>query len=203
MEKVKILYEELRREEEVLKQEEGSLKDSDAAKLKQQEIELTDKKEGAEREAAEKRKQEGEKEERYREIEGKQKKQKQDNELLWEEITAHLAEMEEALGDIPFDDFAFLKKELMEEPEKEQAFQSHSKLLGEYVKRVEKGKEVLFEEKTVRRAMTESCRRWTACGENRSRGKENCASMKPCSRRQRTNGSRDSINGRRSISSCI
>lgn len=147
LEKEKTLYEELRREEEVLKQEEGSLKDSDAAKLKQQEIELTDQKEGAEREASEKRRQEQEKEERYREIEGKQKKQKQENELLWEKIITYLAEMEEALGDIPFDDYAFLKKELLEEPEKEQAFQSHSRLLGEYVRRVEKGREVLFEEK--------------------------------------------------------
>lgn len=148
LEEEKTRYEELRREEEVLKQEEGSLQDSDAAKLKRQELELAGKKEEAEEEIAGKRTQEQEKDDRRREIESRQKKQKEQNELLWEEIETNLAEMEETLGDIPFDDFAFLKKELLEEPQKEQAFQSHSRLLGEYVKRVEKGREVLFEEKS-------------------------------------------------------
>lgn len=148
LEEEKVKYEELRREEEVLKQEEGSLQDSDAAKLKRQEIELTGKKEEAERESAEKRKQEQEKEDRYREIENRQKKQKVQNELLWKEIESGLTQMEESLGEIPFDDFAFLKKELLEDPQKEQAFQSHSRLLAEYTGRVEKGREVLFEEKS-------------------------------------------------------
>lgn len=148
LEEEKTRYEELRREEEVLKQEEGSLQDSDAAKLKRQELELAGKKEEAEEEIAGKRTQEQEKDDRRREIESRQKKQKEQNELLWEEIETNLAEMEETLGDIPFDDFAFLKKELLEDPQKEQAFQSHSRLLGEYVKRVEKGREVLFEEKS-------------------------------------------------------
>lgn len=148
LEEEKTRYEELRREEEVLKQEEGSLQDSDAAKLKRQELELAGKKEEAEEEIAGKRTQEQEKDDRRREIESRQKKQKEQNELLWEEIETNLAEMEETLGDIPFDDFTFLKKELLEEPQKEQAFQSHSRLLGEYVKRVEKGREVLFEEKS-------------------------------------------------------
>ena len=148
LEEEKTRYEELRREEEVLKQEESSLQDSDAAKLKRQEIELAAKKAEAEGEAAEKRKQEQEKEDRYREIESRRKKQEEQNERLWEEIEAYLAEMEETLGDIPFDDFTFLKKDLLEEPQKEPEFQSHSKLLGEYMKRVEKGREVLFEEKS-------------------------------------------------------
>lgn len=148
LEREKVCYEELRREEEVLKQEESSLKDSDAAKLKQQEMDLLDEKSGVEEEVSEKKKQEQDKEERYREIAGKQKKLKQENELLWEEIATCLAEMEETLGDIPFDDFTFLKKELLQEPEKEQAFKSHFTLLGAYVGRLEEGREVLSEEKS-------------------------------------------------------
>ena len=147
LEEERVRYEELRREEEVLKLEESSLRDSDAAKLKRQEMELAAQKEEAERETADKRRQEQEKGDKYRETEGRQKKQKEQNELLWEEIKAYLAEMEETLEDIPFDDFTFLKKELLEDPQKEQAFQSHSRLLAEYVRRVEKGREVLFEEK--------------------------------------------------------
>lgn len=148
LEEEKVRYEELRREEEVLEQEENSLQDSDAAKLKRQEIELTGKKEQAERESAEKRRQEQEKEDRYREIENRQKKQNAKNEQLWKEIESGLTRMEETLGEIPFDDFAFLKKELLEEPQREPAFQSHSRLLAEYAGRVEKGREVLYEEKS-------------------------------------------------------
>lgn len=147
LEAERVRYEELRREAEILGQEESSLKGSDAAKLKQQEIELTDKKQGAEKEACEKKRQEQEKEDRYRDNAGRKKEQEQKNELLWGEIQSDLADMEETLGDIPFDDFTFLKKELLADPQKEQAFQSHQQLLGEYVRRIEQGREVLYEEK--------------------------------------------------------
>ena len=140
-------YDSLKREEEILKQEQDSLKDSDAAQLKQREIRLDGEIEEAEKEVSDKRIQEQEKEEKYRETEGKHKRQQEKNETLWEEIKAHLSEMEQALGEVPFDEFTFLKKELLEEPQKEQAFQSHDQVLAEYVRRVEKGREALREEK--------------------------------------------------------
>lgn len=147
LEEEKLRYGELKREEEVLKQEESSLNASDAARLKNQEIDLAKKKAEAEEEIAEKRKQEQDKQDRYRETENRQKRQKEHNELLWEKIVTDLSQMEETLGDIPFDDFSFLKGEILETAQKEPAFQSHSKLLEEYTGRVRKGREVLFEEK--------------------------------------------------------
>ena len=148
LEKEQNHYIELKREEEVLSQERDSLKDSDAAQLKQREIKLCSDVLEAEQEVSEKKKQEQEKEEKYREIKEKQKSRQEQNELLWEEIGTGLTEMEETLEGIPFDEYPFLKKELLEEPQKEQAFQSHDQMLAEYTKRVEKGRDTLLEEKS-------------------------------------------------------
>lgn len=147
LEKEKKHYEELAQEENVLKREEDSLKNSDAARLKQEELRLQEEKKTAEQEVAEKKKQEQDKEDKYRETAKKQEQQQTQNEQTLEEIEENLTEMESVMEDVPFDDFAFLKKELQDEPEKEQEFQSHIRLLAEYTGRVEKGREALLEEK--------------------------------------------------------
>lgn len=144
-------YEALRQEEEVLKKEMESLGDSDAARLKQKESELTKEQEGAQKEADTKRKQEQEKKDRYQETEKKYRDQQSQNEQIWTEIETHLEEMEECLEEVPFDDFAFMKKELTEAPEQEYAFSGHAQLLSEYTKRVESGREVLSEESECRK----------------------------------------------------
>lgn len=143
-------YEELDNEEKVLKKEADSLKDSDAAKLKEREVQLKESKEEAEAQVTSKRKQEDEKEEKRRETEKRRREQQTNNEQIWDDIEEKLVEMEELMEDVPFDDFTFLKKELKEKPEEEQEFESHLKLLKEYVKRVENGKEILLEEKNYR-----------------------------------------------------
>lgn len=140
-------YEELENEEAVLKKETDSLKESDAAKLKERELQLRSEKQNTEEEVAAKKRQETEKEEKYRETERKRRNQQEENERNWDEIEEKLVQMEEVMEGIPFDEFAFLKKELQEEPEKEQEFQSHVQLLKEYTKRVEQGRDVLSEEK--------------------------------------------------------
>lgn len=147
LEDEKANYEGLKREEEVLKKEQDSLRDSDAAQLKQREIALNSEIEEADSEVSGKKRQEQEKEERYRETQRKRKEQQEQNEMLWEEIRENLSGMEEALADVPFDEFDFLKKELLEEPQKEQSFQSHDQILTEYIRKVEQGREVLLEEK--------------------------------------------------------
>lgn len=147
LEEEKANYEGLKREEEVLKKEQDSLRDSDAAQLKQREIALNSEIEEADSEVSGKKRQEQEKEERYRETQRKRKEQQEQNEMLWEEIRENLSGMEEALADVPFDEFDFLKKELLEEPQKEQSFQSHDQILTEYIRKVEQGREVLLEEK--------------------------------------------------------
>ncbi len=143
-------YEELDNEEKVLQKEKESLKDSDAAKLKEQEVQLKAHKDEAQAQVDAKKREEEKKEEKRRETEKKKKEQQTENEQLWERIEVILTEMETLMEDVPFDDFAFLKKELLEKPEEEQEFQSHTKLLKEYEKRVENGRQILLEEKTRR-----------------------------------------------------
>ncbi len=140
-------YDELVQEEAVLKKEEASLKDSDAARLKQEEIRLLQEKKAAEKEVAEKERQVQDKEAKYRETAKKREEQKGQNEQTQERIEEKLEEMETVIEDVPFDDFAFLKKELLEKPEEEQEFQSHIQLLAEYTRRVESGREALLEER--------------------------------------------------------
>ena len=140
-------YEELRREEEVLRQEERSLKDSDAARLKQEELALEGELAEHRKELAQKNKQAQDKKEAYLEVENRLKRQREQNEQMLDSVQEYLEEMEETLEDVPFDDFSFLKNELMEAPENEYQFGGHGQLLSEYTKRVETGKEALLEEK--------------------------------------------------------
>ena len=140
-------YEKLRQEEEILAKERESLKDSDAAHLKEQELqkekELLEAKEDEEKKAA----QEQDKKERYQDTERVRKEQEASNEQIWEEVKEDLDQMEEEITDLSFDEFSFMKQELIDAPEKEYAFQAHSKLLSEYIRRVESGKEVLTKQK--------------------------------------------------------
>ncbi len=140
-------YEELKREEEVLRQEELSLKDSDAARLKQEELALEEELSEHKKDLAQKNKQAQDKKESYLEMENRFKRQKEQNEQMLESVEEDLEEMEETLEDVPFDDFSFLKNELMEAPEEEYQFAGHVQLLSEYTKRVEAGRDALLEEK--------------------------------------------------------
>lgn len=140
-------YEELKREEQILLEEKASLADSDAVKLKEQE-------QKAERDLAElaktleeKQRQESEKRERQLDAEGSLRRQEEKNQETWSELSETLEEMEETLGEIPFDDFAFLKTELMERQGEGISFDSHTKLLKSYMEKVEAGKEILTEER--------------------------------------------------------
>ena len=58
-----------------------------------------------------------------------------------------LDEMEEEMEDIPFDEFSFLRKELLEDRNPSYSFSSHNALLKKYTDKVEEGKEGLTEEK--------------------------------------------------------
>lgn len=147
LEKEKQRYQELAREEEVLKKEKESLTKSDAAKLKEQELELT----GELREKAEekcvKERQEQEKKDKLQETERRLKRGEEENERIWGEIETCIEEMEDELEDVPFDEFSFLKKELLEDKNPDYSFESHVQLLKRYTEQAERGKEGLTEEK--------------------------------------------------------
>ena len=143
----KKLYAELKQEEKICIEEKESLSDSDAAKLKEREFHIRNELEELRKMIIGKRRLEAEKQEKYQETEQRLKGQSQQNELLWEVIEKHLEEMEDEIEGIPFDDFAFLRKELEEAKGKEYSFVSHKELLRDYIQKVERGKTVLTKEK--------------------------------------------------------
>ncbi len=162
-------YEDLKREEEVLREEKKSLDQSDAAKLKEEEVQLAAGLSEEQKSLAEKRRQEQEKKERQTEAERQIRKGEEQNESLWQEIEEHLEEMEAELGEVPFDEFAFLKKELCEGREKPYGFSAHQQLLNEYVRKVRAGKELLSQEKGLQERYDRALLELDRCREERSR----------------------------------
>lgn len=108
--------------------EKESLSDSDTVKLKQREVEIKSQLEGLKKNITGKQRQEEEKKEKYQETEQKIQLQFQKNEMLWEEIENSLEYMEEEMAGVPFDEFAFMKKELTEQKGEQYSFQAHSEL---------------------------------------------------------------------------
>lgn len=142
-------YQTLMQEEKVLQAEKESLSDSDATRLKNQEINIRQQLKELEGAISQKERQKEEKNEKRLETEEIIRIQKDKNEIKWQEIEEKLEEMEEEIGEIPFDDFTFLKGELLEKGEEEYSFTSHEQLLKDYTQKVEAGKEALLEEKNI------------------------------------------------------
>ena len=113
----KLRYEELKREEEILKEEKISLDKSDAARLKEQETRLTE--ELLEKQEEEKNKKRQETEKQEREIDAKEriKQEEETADSIWEEIEGYMEEMENEIEEIPFDEFSFMKGEILNEKE--------------------------------------------------------------------------------------
>ena len=141
-------YDDLTQEEQIVSREYQSLQGSDAAKLKNQEMEEQRKLQDTETELAKKEKQEQEKLDLYREREVKKKQQEEENQLRWDEIEDTLEEMGQSVEGAGFDEFTFLQKELCDHPEQEYEFSVHTRLLTEYIRKVEAGKAVLQEEQS-------------------------------------------------------
>ncbi len=140
-------YIELKQEQKICQAEKESLSDSDTVKLKQREVEIRSQLEELKKNITGKQQQEEEKKEKYQETEQRMKLQFQKNEMLWEEIENSLEYMEEEIEGIPFDEFIFMKKELIEQKGEQYSFQSHSELLKDYMEKVHLGKTTLEEEK--------------------------------------------------------
>lgn len=142
--------EQLEQEETILKKEYDSLKDSDASRLKEDEIRLLNEMEEKKQELEQKERQEQEKNEKYIETQNTYRRQEEENQQIWEKITGHLEEMEQIITEVPFDEFAFMKEEINQKPGEEYEFGAHCKQLRDYKNRVEAGRNVLIEEKNGR-----------------------------------------------------
>lgn len=143
-------YEDLKQEEEVLLKERASLADSDAARLKEQEERLLRDQKQEEEEEADKRRQEADKLTRQLETQQRIRRQKEANEASLQSLEDGLEVMEEELGEVPFDEFTFLKQELTENPQQQASFENHERMLKEYKTKVRKGLEALEEEEAKR-----------------------------------------------------
>ena len=161
-------YEALKQEEEILKEEKTSLDKSDAAQLKEQESKLKAELLERVKEQQTKEKQEQEKKEKQIDTEEKIKAETEKTERIWDEIENCLEEMETELEEIPFDEFTFLKNDILQDREKEQSFSSHHQLLNDYTKKVEQGKEALLEEKNSQEKYDRCLLELDVCREERN-----------------------------------
>lgn len=142
-------YEELEREERVLKKEKQSLDQNDAFHLKEQENDCLKEINALKKQQQEKNNQLAAKKEKRIQIESNKKQQTESGEEKWSKLEEVLEQMEEELEDISFDEFIFMKDNLMQYPEQSYPFSMHIKLLEDYTSRIEKGVNILEKERQV------------------------------------------------------
>lgn len=142
-------YEVLTGEEKLLQAEKESLSDSDATRLKNQEVTIRRQITELEEIISQKERQKEEKDEKRLDAEETIRLQRERNEQKWEEIETSLEEMESTLEEIPFDEFSFMKEELLGNSEEAYSFLSHEQLLKDYTQKAENAKEALTEEKNI------------------------------------------------------
>lgn len=144
-------FEALQREMAVLQEERDSLAESDAAKLKEKEEKLKSQQEEIEERNRQKTQQEEDKKDKLRETEILINESEERCDRDWRDVEKSLAAMEEELQEIPYDDAAFLKKELIASKGTLYQFSSHIQIWKEYCRLVDQGKEKLKEERECRK----------------------------------------------------
>ena len=168
----KLRYEELKREEEILKEEKISLDKSDAVQLKEQESRLMEELLEKQEEEKNKKRQETEKREREIDTEERIKKEEEKADSIWGEIEEYIEEMESEIEEIPFDEFSFMKGDILNEKEAAYNFSSHNQLLNSYTQKVEHGREVLLEENTHREKYDGYLKELDICREEQNRAEK-------------------------------
>lgn len=149
-------YQELLQEESRLKEKRDSLNASDAVRLKEQELEIAGELGQTEDDFQKKEAREQEKKDRCMEVARSIKSQEEHSQGVWEDIEELLGEMQEDMEQIPFDESAFLEKELKADPEQPYNFAAHEQLLNTYEKKVQDGIGILKEEQMARESYDRS-----------------------------------------------
>lgn len=139
-------YGQLLQEEALLKEQRESLNASDAVRLKEQELELGKEYREVEEDCKKKEAQEQDKKERCREIGDSVREQEERNREAWDNIDGILGEMQEDMEQLPYDEIAFLEKELKASPEQPYDFPAQERLLDAYLGHVQDGISILKEE---------------------------------------------------------
>ena len=151
LDEVRERYAALENEQRVLEEEYRSLKDSDAAKLKEHEQELVE-------EETEKRQLLQEKEEKLdskkgdlREKEIQLREHTNQSENLWYEIENCFEDIEEIMGESGFTEWQFVIRELKENREQAYDFDYQAGLLRDYGKRIREGIRILEKEEDTKK----------------------------------------------------
>ena len=152
LKKEKEHHEQLIQEAEVLKEEQKSLSQNDAVRLKEEEQQIQKEIAGLKNQLEEKHRQEDHKKEALVAEEDKYKKQESENEEIWDTVEELLEDMEASMEDIPFDDTEFFIKDLREQKGADYNFSSHRQLLQAYKEKVENGVAILRQEQIIRSA---------------------------------------------------
>lgn len=113
-----------------------------------------------------------EKRERKVDAEERIKKEEEKADFIWSEIEEYLEEMEAELGEIPFDEFSFMRSEILDAKEDDYDFSSHNQLLNVYIKKVERGREVLQKENTHREKYDDYLKELDICREEQNRAEK-------------------------------
>ena len=91
---------------------------------------------------------EEEKKERERSLQKEIREDNEEADSLWKSCEATLDDMEAELEAVPFDEFAFMRDELVKNKNEDYSFEPHTKTFEAYVSKAKEGKRLLEEEKS-------------------------------------------------------
>lgn len=138
-------------EEKVLKEEERSLNQSDAKRLKEREIEYINDEKDKSSALEVKNKNLDDKKEKYREAEKRKVLKEEENDSLKGDIEDCLTEMGDTLCNISFDEHNFMAEELLRELNKQYGFNIHESMLYQLIDRVDEGISLLNKEDGIKK----------------------------------------------------
>lgn len=148
---VKEKYLALENEQRVIKEEYDSLRDSDAAKLKEREKTLTEEESELKQRLQQREARIGSKREDLREKELARDERREESENLWHEISRSFEDMAECMEESAFTEWQFMIRDIKEKKEETYDFSYQAGLLEDYRKRIRTGIKVLEQEEDIRK----------------------------------------------------
>ena len=145
-------YQELKQEESVIKDEIDTLNSSDARTLKEKEERFLEEKQLLMNRMEEKESAIEIKKDKRIEIENRAKKKQEESEQIFNDIEEGFNNMEDCFETVSFDDFVFLRQELVQNKGSEYNFTMHNKLVQQLSEDIEEGIDHLKEEGVHKRA---------------------------------------------------
>lgn len=137
----------LENEEKILKEEEQSLNSNDVTKLKESQLFTQNEIEHINKSIDDKKHNVEEKEFKFRSLNREIESRKTDNDYLWKKIEKNFKEMETTISELPFDDFYFMRDELVARKSQDYSFDLHRDTLEKYVRKVKESKLLLERQK--------------------------------------------------------